>query len=152
MFYWLPSWLYYLNLWDIFWLALYIVSYCLFESLAMLGLMLLLCLVFPRRVIRDQFVASGSVIAGTLGIAAFLLQRKIGLLLKIETEIFILAPVVVVAVLVLYIFVTAWLLRRIPVIARLITTLAERMTVFLYVYIPLGLLGAVLVLVRNLFL
>jgi hypothetical protein len=152
MFYWLPSWLYYLNLRDIFWLACYVVSYCLFESLAMLGLMLLLCLVFPRRVLRDQFVTVGSVIAGTLGVAAFLLQRKIGLLLRIETEIFFLAPVVVIVVLVIYIFVIAWLLRRFQVLTRLIAALADRMTVFLYFYVPLGLLGALLVLVRNIIL
>jgi hypothetical protein len=148
--YWMPSWLYYLSLGDVMWLGWYVLSYCLVESLVMLGLLLLLCLLLPGWVLREQFVPLGASVAGLSSVAAFLMQRKMGLLLRVETEVLILAPLVVLAVLLLFIFIFAWLLRKLPILGSLLSALAERMTVFLYIYVPLGLIGAVVVLARNL--
>jgi hypothetical protein len=51
---------------------------------------------------------------------------------------------------VLVVYFSSFLFRKIPRLSRLTLAVAERMTVFVYLYIPLGLIGVLVVVARNL--
>lgn len=151
MFWYVPSWLEYLNVWRVLTIAAYVAAFALLESLVMTGLLVLLALFFPLRFFVDRFALIGSSLAGLLSLAAFLLQRKINLVYRLELWQLVLYPILLLACLALVVFLLNLIYDRIPVLARFVKDLAERLTIFAYFYIPIGLVGMLLVLVRNLF-
>ncbi|MBN1149091.1 MAG: hypothetical protein JXA78_17665 [Anaerolineales bacterium] len=151
MFYQAPSWLYYLGAWDVLILAAYVLAFALFESLAALGFITLLCVLLPARRLKDQFAIQGSTAALLIGVGAVALQRKIGLIYKLELWQMLIYPLLALALLVILVLAASYAYERFRPLARLASALAERMTVFAYLYTPLGLLALVVVLLRNLF-
>ena len=151
MFYQVPSWLFYMNVWNVVTISAYVLAFALFESLVLLGFLGLISLALPRRYFRDHFVAQGSVLMVILGGGAYLLQRKIGLIYKLSTWQLIVYPIIVLVSLLLLNFLFVFIFERFERIPRLISAFTEWMTVFGYIYLPLGLLGLAVVLVRNLF-
>lgn len=151
MFWWLPSWLGYLNAWDVAILTAYVLSFALFESLVILGFTLLLSLVFPGKYIQDKFVAQGSTISFMVGVSAVALQRKIGLVYKLGLRELIVYTIATIIAILLSIILFSCLNERFRKLPYLIKAFADRMTVFGYIYLPLGLLGLVVVLLRNIF-
>lgn len=151
MFFQLPSWLGYLSLGKILALAAYVLSFALVESLVMFGLLLGLAALLPERFLRRDFAVQGSLLAGLVGTGAYLVQRKIGLLYKLEPEQLALYSLATLAAIILAPLLYTPLLERLPKAGDLLRTLAERMTVFAYLYIPLGLLALLATLWRNLF-
>lgn len=151
MFFVVPSWLYYMNIWDVLGLTAYVLAFSLLESALMLGGILLLGLLFPPRLFREQFVALGSATAGLIGLGAVLVQRSIGLIYDLHIWQLLAFPPGILAALLLLVWLMAVILRRVPRLARLLNFLAERMQVFIWVYLPLGVIGIVVVIIRNLF-
>jgi len=151
MFYQVPSWLYYLNIWDVLVLAAYVLSFALIESLLVLGFLLLLSIVLPAERFKDKFAIQGSTAALLIGAGAVALQRKIGIVYKLEVWQILVYPVLALALLIGLILVAAYIYDRFQILARLASALVERMTVFAYIYAPLGLLALVVVLLRNIF-
>jgi len=149
MFWQVPSWLYYMNVWGVLALSAYVLAYSLLESAAILGLVLLVCLLFPQRYFREQFVAQSCALAGILGLGAVAIQRKIGLVFDLQIWQLITYPLLGLAMLPVLTWLLAIVLRRMPRLARLLNSLAERMTVFALIYIPLGILGLIVVIIRN---
>ena len=147
---WLPSWLDYLNLWDVSIVLAYTLSYALLESLLVTGVFLLLTLFLPGRFFKDRFLAQGAVLAGALSAGALLVQRRIGVIFDLELNMLLLAPLLVFVGCLGLIFATAYVFERFPRLPGLVEQLAERMTIFAYIYIPLGLLGLGVVVLRNL--
>jgi hypothetical protein len=150
-FWYVPSWLEYLNIWKVLIIAAYVAAFALIESLFMTGLLLLFSLFFPQRFFKDRFVFQGASLAGLISLAAFLLQRKINLVYRLELWQLGLFPVLLFLGLVIAAMLLNLIFIRIPALARFVGGLAERLTVFAYFYIPLGLVGLVVVIVRNLF-
>lgn len=147
----LPSWMEYLSIPSLLVMAAYTLGYVLLECALMLGLVVLVSLAFPRRVFRSQFVALGSTLALALGAGAVLVQRQVSMIYDWEVwQVFAYAGAVLVGM-VLLILLAAWLFRRFPPLLRLVNSFAERMSVFAYVYIPLGIIGLAVVAIRNLF-
>lgn len=151
MFYQLPSWLAYLSLGKILALAAYVLSFALLESLVITALLLALAALLPERYLRRDFAVQGSILVGLMGIGAYLIQRKIGLLYKLEPEQLALYSLAALAGIVIAPLLFTPLLERLPKAARLLRTLAERMTVFATLYTPLGLVSLLVALLRNLF-
>lgn len=157
MFYQVPSWLGYLSIWNVLVLATYVLSYALFESLVILGFILFWCFLLPRRFFQDRFVVQGSSLVLALGAGAILIQRKIGVIYELALEELILYPILVLAGIVVFLLLSAWMFsrleasRQLQIITRLITSLAERMVVFSYLYVPIGLFSWIVILVRNVF-
>lgn len=149
-FWWMPSWLEYLSIWSTLVIIAYVMAFSLFESLAMMGLMVLLGLLFPRRAFKDQFIVQGSALSATLGLGAFLIQRDVGVIYKLELEQTFLYPALILVGVILVVYFSSFLFRRIPKLSRLALAVAERMTVFVYLYVPLGLIGLLVVAARNL--
>jgi hypothetical protein len=151
MFWQIPSWLYYLNVWDVLILAAYVVSFALFESLIVLGFVMLLAFILPGKYLKDNFIVQGSLAAFLLGLGAVGLQRKIGLIYKLEIWQILAYPVLVLIGLIALTVAGAYIFKRFPRLARLAANLADRMTIFAYIYVPIAILGLAVVIWRNIF-
>lgn len=147
----LPSWIEYLSIGSILIIAAYTVGFALVESTLVLGLFVLACAVLPPRVFRDQFAAQGSLLALASGAGAVLVQRQVSMIYRWEVwQVFAYSAAALLGCLALVLF-SAWAFKRYQRLLNLANTLAERMTIFAYLYVPLGLLGLFVVILRNLF-
>jgi len=149
MFWYVPSWLEYLNIWRVLIISAYVLAFALIESLFMAGLLVMFSLLFPRHLFKDQFIVIGSSLAALTSIGAVLLQRKINLVYRLEVWQILVYPFVFLVTIGLSVWALAFLFERIPLLSRIVATIAERMTGFLYLYVPLGVAGLMVVLARN---
>lgn len=150
-FWYLPSWLQYLSIGSVLIIAAYTLGFSLLESLVMLGLIVLFSVVFPRRIFRDWFVAQGSLLALASGVGAVLIQRRVSMIYDWEAwQVWVFCGSVLLMLLLL-VLVNAFLLLRYPFLPAFVNAFAQRMTVFSIVYVPLGILGLVVVILRNIF-
>jgi len=145
-----PSWMKYLNLGDILVITAYVLAFALFESLLVLGFIYLLALIFPVKIFRDKFIAQGCTLLLVAGVGAVLLQENIDLVYHLEVRELIFYPLVILLGLVILVYALAFIFDRLNAIPHLITIIADRMTVFAYVYVPLGLIALVVIILRNL--
>ena len=145
----LPSWLHYLTPGEI--LSIY--SYSLLtdfsESILLLAVLLFLCIILPARLMQDVFILRGTVLAfcilgGMMVLLSFYINNEAGLIGSIPAWLVILACMVIVLVLL------DFLSRKFRLVASALTGFADRLTIFLYVNLPLSLLAFVVVAVRNL--
>ena len=141
----LSAWLMLLNLWEIFTLFSYAMAANFLESLVILLFLLVLSVLLPARVLRDDFVVRGTVLSiGLIGsLMAFVgSHRQLGigggLLLLI-------LPLAVLSL-------TAFLLHRSSTYHRLRSAamwLSDRVVVFLFILIPLFAVATGYVMFRN---
>jgi hypothetical protein len=150
VFWWVPSWLEYLSIWSILIILAYVLAFALFESLAVFSLIVFLGLLYPKKYFKDQFVVQGSALSALLGVVAFLVQRKIGLIYRLELWQTLTYPALILIGVIALVPILSIVFKRINRLSRLALVIAERMTIFAYLYVPLGLIGAVVVIVRNL--
>jgi len=151
MFWTLPSWMGDMNLWRILDLAAYILSFTLFESVFILLGMLLLALILPARFFRDQFVAQGSVLALFLGLGAYLAQPHLGDLRLVRNLHLAVIPLMFLGGMILFLSLLSFVFKRAEKMDNIITTFAERMTVFSYIYLPLGMISLVISILKLIF-
>lgn len=151
MFYELPSWLYYLSLFNILVLVAYSMMFALLESVLLFSFTCLVSLILPENLFRARFVAQGSLLVSLVCFAAVTAQRRLGWLLQMQAWQTIVVPLAFILVSIALLVLSAWLFKRVPRIPALIQGLSERMSVFAYLYLPLGLLSLVVVIFRNLF-
>ena len=149
-FWWVPSWLEYLSVWSILIIFAYVMAFALFESLVILAMLILLCLLLPRKIFKDQFILQGSTLSLLLGVGAFLIQRNVNVIYRLKLEQTLLYPLLILVAVILLMFITSFLFKRIQPLARLTQATAERMTIFAYIYVPMGLIGLLVVIFRNL--
>ena len=151
MFYFVPSWLGDFKLSETLVICAYVIVFALLESIVLVGIFLFFAAVLPAKFFRNEFAAQGSLLAVILGVCAFLLQRKMKIIYSLDLQQIIAYPLVVLALLILLIFLTAFILAKLPSITRIITSLADRFTIFFYIYIPLGLVSMAYIIFHRLF-
>ena len=151
MFFQLPSWLSYLSLTNVLSLSAYVLMFALFESLFLLGILLVFGAILPKSWLRKDFAVQGSTLTGVAALGAYLVQRKVGLLYKLSPEQLLLNTLLSLLGLILTLAISAFVYQRLPRLQSWVRSLSERMTVFAYIYIPLGVLSLVVVILRNLF-
>jgi len=78
-------------------------------------------------------------------------QEKINLFPKFETWTLIAIPLGLLIAMTLVVFIFSKLFDRFPVISRLLSDIANRMTIFSYIYLPFSLVSLAVVLLRNIF-
>jgi len=142
----LPSWLNYLTPGEVAGIFSYAMMTALIESLLILCLLLLLCLVLPLRSFRDQFVVRGTWLA--VGLAVCVLGNGVwrGMTRYTYAEIsLILWSLVGLIFIVALTFVSV----KVRFMAQAAIWLSDRLTVFLLVFIPLSLLSLLVVIARN---
>jgi hypothetical protein len=150
LFWYIPSWLEYLSVWKVLTIAAYVLAFALVESIIIFGLLLLFSLLFPPSIFKEKFIAIGSSLAALISIGAVLLQRKINLVYRLEILQVVIYPFAFVLILVAAVFILSLVYKRSSILARFIEAIADRMVIFAYFYIPVSLLGLLVVVVRNL--
>ena len=148
-FWYLPSWLEYLSIGGVLVIAAYTLGFALVDASFAFGLVLAYGLLLPWKVFRERFVAQGSALALALGAGAVLVQRQGRLIYRWEAwQVFAYAGAALAGLLAVALL-SGWVCRRLPFVQRLAESFAERMTVFAYLYLPLGALGLLVAIGRN---
>jgi hypothetical protein len=145
----LPSWLHYLTPGEILAIYSYSVLTDFNESAIFLALLLCLCLALPARMLREVFVLRGTILAlcvlgGMMFLLGFYINNEAGLIGIFPAWTVILASAIIMVALL------DVLSRKFPPVASTLTGLAERLTIFLYINLPLSILALVVVTIRNL--
>jgi len=142
-----PSWDNYLGLWDIVSILAYLFVFALVESLFVFSILALLRVLLPTPIVTQRFVskASAFILVNALWAVVF------DYLALSQTILLWNAPrYVLCALLYLASVGVSWILvhRLVPFAGR-IEAFVDRLTVLLYIYIPLSVLSLVVVTVRS---
>jgi hypothetical protein len=149
MFFQVPSLLFYMRVWDVLIISAYVLAFALFESMVVLGLLVIFSLVIPTKYFKEKFVAQSSTVVLMITLGAVALQRKMNIMYRLDGWELILYPFVILAAIIFVIFAASYIYDRFKILPRIINTVAERMIVFVLLYVPLSILGLLVVFVRN---
>jgi hypothetical protein len=147
-FFWeIPSWMHFLHVGEIFILLAYTLATNFAESLAVLCGPLFVALILPGKWFRDVFVARGAAlsIAG-LGCMIFLAEQFTGK--DAYPSFWLQVPTLLVAAAVIGGLV--YLVGQITLLRKVFEVVADRVSVFTYIVVPLSLLSLVVVCIRLL--
>ena len=150
LFWYLPSWLEYLSLGRVLVIAAYTSGFSLLESLSAWAVLLLIAAVLPPAWFKEQFTSQGAVVALATGLGAFLVQRRVSMILDWNSEQVYLFTGLSLGALFVGLLLAGWLLRRLPRLHSIVSSIIERMTIFGYIYFPLGMISLAWVIARNL--
>ena len=147
----LPSWLKELTAWEILITSAYLLYFALFESIFVLSSMVLLCVVLPPRFFKEHFVPQGFSLIALASLAAYLGHPRLDELINLEPRNFALLLLSALTVTIALTISLSVILDRLPSLNRALAAFAERMTIFAYIYLPLGILSLFAVVLRILF-
>ena len=136
----LPSWLKSMKIWEIFSINAYAYVWTLIESLIILLFVITVALLIPVKWLRENFVSKGSVLVWIVYIFAFIVQIN-----EYEIKNELVAGLILIAC-IIFSFI---LISKYHKIDEIIHSIADRLVVFLYVYIPISVVGVMIVLYNN---
>ena len=145
----IPSWLYSHSKSGIFSLAAYVFSFALVESILMLVFILIVCLLLPRYLFKDRFIAQGSLVVVACSVWALVVQFQRESLVKRDLFELMAWVMLFILSLLLITFISYILLQRFQKAQVVIEKIVDRMIVFAWIYVPVGLVSIVIVIVRN---
>jgi hypothetical protein len=139
------NWSLYFNVSDIFSLFAYIIFAAFVESLIFIAIPVFIYFIMPQPLVNGNFILYGTIITATLSGVLINLQLNIMTFNFLEYALtYVILPFIASTIVILF-------LSRKRIVREVLEKLAERCTVFLYVYLPLSLLSIIVVVVRNLF-
>jgi hypothetical protein len=142
----LPSWLNFLTPGEITSLFFYAMLTAFVESVLVCGVLLLLSFLLPSQMFRDQFIVRGTWLALGLAISIFGNGIWRGMTRFTYAEISLTVwSVLSLIVIVLLTFISA----KVRFMVRAAEWLSDRLTIFLYILIPLSVISIVVVILRN---
>jgi hypothetical protein len=145
-FFWkVPGWLFFLNLGEILTALAYSLSTNLVESLLVLCAPLAAAIVLPRAWFRDVFVARGAaLVLGGLGTMMYLAEqfKEKSNYPSLPLQPWTLGAAVLGVLLLVYVC------GRFAPVRKAVESLADRMTIFVYILVPLSIISVVVVLFR----
>ena len=144
----LPSWLGDTDFMRILTMTAYVLFYALLESAVVLFGIILLAILLPARYFKDNFVAQGSALVVLISIGAYFLQKNISFIYTMRFSFVFLIPFALLAIVLLLVFILLYTFNSSEWLKALVESFAERMTVFSYIYLPLGLLCTVIVIFK----
>ncbi len=147
-FFWqLPSWLYFLNAGEILASLAYLLVVNFGESLAVMGGLLLLAVVLPKKWFRDVFVARGA----SLSIAGLAYMAFLGQQFNNDNAYPTLSlPAWTVLLAAVLIAMLVYLFGQVSVLRRILEGLADRASIFAYILAPLSVISMLVVAFRAL--
>jgi len=148
IFFWkIPSWLMFLTLGEILVNLAYAMTAALLESLVILGLLLLLSVILPVAMMRDVFVTRGT-FAALIGLGSVMLYMycfsEIGYSFLDKLPLWTLASLALTLLL-------TFLAPRVKLLVRFAAWTSDRVTVFVYLFLPLSALSLLVVIYRIIF-
>jgi hypothetical protein len=142
----LPSWLYFLNASEILIALAYSLATNLVESLVVFAVPVLLAIILPRKWFSDAFVARGATLAmaglGFMMLLAYQFKDKSAYAESSLPAGWIFLGLAAMAFLV-------YLSGRLTFLRTAVEWLADRVTIFLYILMPLSVLAVLVVLFRS---
>ncbi len=146
-FFWrLPSWLFFMSISEISVVFAYAMATNFLESLLILMMPVVLCLLLPKKWFYDKFVVQGA------SLAILVLGYSMWFTLRIQNEdgypkqlLLLTIPVIGIIGILVY------LSGKIGLVRKIIEALSDRAIIFLYLSIPISLISLGVVLIRNLF-
>ena len=132
----------------------YMLAFALVESLIVTSVLVLISMLLPARVLQQGFAYKGFLTILVASVALILFQgfSQVNFFKDMLVNNYSSVPplvvglVVAVAALVLLF----WIFQRWPRFQKYLLTLVEQFGVFTYIYVPLGLIGLMVVIIRNL--
>src|SRR5215212_5284982 len=144
----LPSWLNFLTPGEITSLFFYAMLTAFVESVFVYGFLLLLSFLLPSQMFRDQFIVRGTWLALGLALSVFVNGLWRGMTRFTYAEVSLTAwSLMSLVVIILLTFVSV----KVRFMVRAAEWLSDRLTIFLYILIPLSVISIVVVIVRNTF-
>ena len=147
----LSSWLKDLTAWDILTTSAYLLYFALFESILLLCIPVLLSAALPHRFFKEQFIPQGFSLIVLASLAAYLIHPRLDELVNLELSKFGLLLLSALVVTVALTISLSIVFNQLPRLNQAVTALAERMTIFAYIYLPLGFLSLFVVVIKILF-
>jgi len=143
------SWSNFLDVETLVGILAYRIAASLLESLIILAFLLVLCLIFPPKYLKENFTAKGTIfvliLCGSLfGFWNLFNARSPGVIMADYAALWLICTVVI-ALLIAHFSV------KIKKVSAIICWISDRMTVFLYLLVPITASGFVIILVRNIF-
>jgi hypothetical protein len=141
----MPAWLLFLQPDEILTILAYTFSVNLLESLGFLCFLLLLSLLLPAGLLRDRFAVRGGFISlSVLGSIAIYLNRYVanGQGFVRTLPLWMLATILIAILLCI-------VSTRFSIVGSVVLWFADRLTVFLYIFVPLAALSLALVILRG---
>ena len=146
-FFWrLPSWLNFSTLGQIAILFSYMVNVNLIESILVLLGLIVLCVIFPSTWFYDQFVTKG-VSLTLLGLGGLMTLNQYMLDDILSPE----KMLIKFAAFIAAVFILTYLIDRVSILKKGLEELANRMVVFLYIWMPISALSLLSMAIRNIF-
>lgn len=143
----LPSWMLFLDAGEILSIFSYTFSVNLLESLLWLVVLLVAAILLPPAALRDQFAVRGAIVSLFVLISLALYINRYaewGQKLLDYSSVWIVGTLLVSILM-------AFLSSRIATLGSGVLRLADRLTIFLFLYIPLAIISLIVVLIRNMF-
>lgn len=146
-FFWkLPSWLYYSSLGEIATMYAYMVTVNLIESTLVLLVPILLSLLLPAKWYFERFTTKSMwLLLLGLGYWAYF-NKNFQAEAPFPMEMFKWIPAAAVAILCL-----TFLLDQVTFLRKVIMELADRLVIFLYIFLPVAFISLLVVVIRNVF-
>jgi len=146
LFFWyLPSWLHFMTIGDVIAVFSYVMAASFFESLTFLLFLLLLCFSLPSNYLRNEFIARGtSITLCVIGLIMIYLRVNNTYITNILFSRFGIWPTLVAVA-------VSLLLTKIHQVRWALISLSDRLTIFLYILIPLSLFSLLVIIIRNIF-
>ncbi len=149
----IPAFLLYLGLPDISQILFYMLAFALLESILVTGGLVFLSMILPSNWFKSGFAYKGFLIilAATIGLIIFQGYYKIGFfqnLIKNDYSDF--EPILIgLMISILALSILFWLIHIKPRLQKYLSDLIEQFSVFGYIYLPLGVIGFLVVIMRN---
>jgi hypothetical protein len=139
-----PSLGYFLQIDEILTVFFYTMAFALLESILVTGLLVLLSMVLPERWFRNGFSYKGFLAILITSVESIWLQMNV-------TNIFPASIILYGNVFILFavFIILAILFSKIAFLQRLALATIDRVSIMIYVYVPLGLLSLIVVFLRN---
>lgn len=142
LFFWeFPSWSKFMTVGELFTIFCYVMSLCLFESMTFLAALLGICAALPVKMLKEYFIVRGSYFSFFI-LAGIMLYWYI----IFPGNMFI-SSVIIFVVAIFFSFIAV----KVGIMYRTAMEVTERLTIFLYLYLPVSVVLLVVVLIRNLF-
>lgn len=147
LFFWrFPSWLYFSTLGEVAVIFSYMVTVNLLESLMVIFTLVVMAVILPQKWFHEQFVTKGSLLV-LLGLGYLMISYG-SLINGVLSPWQLLQKVMLVGLLILGI---TFVVDRVGFLNRFIFEFSNRMTIFLYIWVPISVLALLTVLIRNIF-
>ncbi len=131
----------------------YMLSFALLESLVIIGCLLALAALLPARVLKEGFAYKGFliVLVAALAMIVFEFWYRVDFFKDMMNgQYYMVAPFVMGSVSSIIVLAgLLWLFHVRPRWQKYLVYAAEQLGIFTYIYVPLGLIGFLVVLVRN---